>query len=114
VESMNDKPQGFRTLHSEAMEIIHSSFGSVGKLFNGEGIETVWVKKESEEIDPDWFSQPMLDLILVVKGKLKFEFERVDLLPCVVEPGDMIVLPPGPKCRAYRWPRELKGPRYSW
>src|SRR4030067_231648 len=109
MESMNDKPHIFHTLRGEAMEINHSSFGSVGKLFNGEGIEAVWVKKESEEINPDWFSQPMVDLILVVKGKLKFEVERTDLLTSVVEPGDMIVLPPETKCRAYRWPRERKG-----
>jgi len=80
----------------------------VGKLFSGEGIEAVWVKKEAEEIDPDWFSQPMVDLILVVQGKLKMEFEHSDLSPCVLEPGDMIVLPPNTSCRAYRWPRKAE------
>jgi quercetin dioxygenase-like cupin family protein len=64
------------------------------------------VKKQGEEIDPDWFSQPMVDLILVVQGKLKMEFERSDLPPCVLEPGDMIVLPPNTRCRCYSWPRE--------
>jgi hypothetical protein len=108
MEHMNAEPHIFHILRDEALEIQHSSFGSVGKLFSGEGIEAVWVKKEAEEIDPDWFSQPMVDLILVVQGKLKMEFERTDLSPCVLEPGDLILLPPETRCRAYRWPREVK------
>ena len=99
-------PQVFHILLGEAMEIKTSAFGSVGKIFNGEGFEMVWVKKQGEEIDPDWFSQPMVDLILLLQGKLKFEFERQEIAPCVLEPGDMLVLPANSRCRAYRWPRE--------
>ncbi len=71
MEFLNDKPHIFHILRDEALEVQYSSFGSVGKLFSEEGIEAVWVKKQCEEIDPDWFSQPMVDLILVVQGKLK-------------------------------------------
>ena len=107
-EHMNSEPHIFHILRYEALEIQHSSFGSVGKLFRGEGIEAVWVKKQNEEIEPNWFSQSMVDLILVLQGKLKVEYERTDLAPSILEPGDMIVLPPETRCRAYRWPRETE------
>jgi len=104
-----DKPANPRIFHvnrQDAVEIRASPFGSVGTLFSGEGIEAVWVRKENEAIDPDWFSQPMVDLLLVTQGKLKVEFERSDLAPCVLEPGDLLVLPVNTRCRAYRWPRD--------
>ena len=105
----NDKPLVFHLLREEALEIRQSSFGSVGKIFSGEGVEAVWVKKQHEEIDPEWFTQSRVDLLLVVKGKLKIEFEREDIPPRLLEPGDLIVLPPNTRCRAYRWPRTGKG-----
>ena len=104
-----EKPRVFHLLREEALEIRRSSFGSVGKIFSGDGVEAVWVKKQDEEIDPEWFEQSMVDLILVVKGKLKMEFERADIAPCLLEPGDLIVLPRNTRCRAYRWPRGAKG-----
>jgi quercetin dioxygenase-like cupin family protein len=108
MKSTDAKPRVFHIPREDALEIHHSPFGSVGKIFSGEGVEAVWVKKQSEEIDPDWFSQSMVDLILVVKGKLKLEFERSDLSPCVLEPGDLLILPPDTRCRAYRWPRDAE------
>ncbi len=98
-------PRVFRTLHGEALETTHSSAGSVGKVFSGKGIEVVWVAKQDEAIDPGWFSQPMVDLILVVQGQLRVEFEQEDPAPLVLDPGDLLVLPPDTRCRAYRWPR---------
>ena len=103
-----DKPRIFHIPREDALEIHHSPLGSVGKIFSGEGVEAVWVKKQNEEIDPDWFSQPMVDLLLVVQGKLGVEFERSDLSPCVLETGDLLVLPPDTRCRAYRWPRDAE------
>jgi len=41
MEHTKEKPHIFHTLRDEALEIQHSSFGSVGKLFSGEGIEAV-------------------------------------------------------------------------
>lgn len=108
MNGIDDKPQIFNILHGDALEISHSSFGDVGKIFNRAGIEAVWVKKQAEEIDPDWFSQPMVDLILVVQGRLKMEFERTDLEACVLEPGNMMILPANTSCRAYRWPRDAQ------
>jgi hypothetical protein len=108
MASMTNRPRVFRIPREDALEIHHSPFGSVGKIFRGEGIEAVWVKKQKEEIDPDWFSQPTVDLLLVVQGKLRVEFERSDLPPCVLDAGDLLVLPPDTRCRAYRWPRDTK------
>ncbi len=102
-------PSVYNILLSEAEEIHDSDFGSVGTIFSGKGVEAVWVKKEAELVDPDWFSQPSVDLILVVQGRLKVEYERADLADCVLEPGDMLVLPANTRCRAYRWPREATG-----
>ena len=104
----NDRPQSFNLLNDESLEIIYSPYGSVGRIFSGEGLEAVWVKKEAEEIDPSWFEQPMVDLILVVQGQLKVEFEREDLDKRLLGPGEMLVLPANTRCRAYRWPREAK------
>ena len=106
--NQNDQPQLFNTLGDEALEISHSPFGTVGMMFSGEGVEAVWVKKLAEEIEPGWFEQSMVDLILVVQGKLKVEFERPDLSSRVLEPGQMLVLPANMRLRAYHWPRETK------
>lgn len=103
-----DAPQVFQILQDEALEITHSAYGSVGRIFTGEGLEAVWVKKEAEEIDPGWFIQPVVDLILVVRGKLRVEYERPDMSPNVLSPGEMLVMPQNTRCRAYRWPREAK------
>jgi quercetin dioxygenase-like cupin family protein len=101
-------PRVFRILCEDALEINHTPFGSVGKVFSGQGIEAVWVSKQDEAIDPEWFSQPMVDLIVVLQGQLRVEFEQEDLAPLVLDPGDLLVLPPDTRCRAYRWPRERK------
>lgn len=56
MDPIIETPQVFHILRDEAMEITSSAFGRVGKIFSGEGVEVVWVKKEGEQIDPDWFS----------------------------------------------------------
>jgi quercetin dioxygenase-like cupin family protein len=108
MKSADEKPRIFHILQKDALEIHDTPFGSVGKIFSGEGIEAVWVRKQNEGIDPDWFSQPMADLILVVQGKLKVEFDVPDLSPCVLAPGDFLILPAETRCRAYRWPRDAE------
>lgn len=47
-----------------------------------------------------------MDLILVIQGQLKFEFESPGLPDRVLGVGEVIVLPPGERYRAYRWPRD--------
>jgi quercetin dioxygenase-like cupin family protein len=96
----------FRATHGEALAIKETPFGSVGDLFRGEGIEAVWVCKQDEAIDPDWFSQSSVDVIAVVQGVLRVEFEGHEQGPATLEPGDVLILPAQARCRAYRWPRD--------
>jgi hypothetical protein len=101
-------PRVFNVLNGEAVQTRSTAFGVVGTLFSDEGIELVWVSKGDEDVDPDWFSSDEVDLIVVVRGGLKFEFESSDLSERVLAPGDVLVLPSNTRCRAYRWPRECK------
>ena len=100
------QPQVFNLFKDDALEISRSPYGSVGRMFTGEGLEAVWVKKEAEDVDPGWFSQPVVDLILVVKGQLMVEYEQPGFVSRILKPGELLILPPKTRCRAYRWPRE--------
>jgi hypothetical protein len=101
-----DYPRVFHTLRGDAMTVRDSPTGRVGQLFSGAGLEAVWVRKEGEAIDPEWFAQPIVDLLVVVQGQLYVEFPEVGRASMVLGPGDVLVLPPGARCRAYRWPRD--------
>jgi len=98
----------FNVLRGEAIETRRSPFGDVGPVFSGEGIELVWVSKLGEPVDPDWFEADQVDIILVVQGRLKVEFESPEQGDRVLEIGDVLVLPAGVRCRAYRWPRDAE------
>jgi len=63
-------------------------------VFSGHGIELVWVSKLGEPVDEDWFSSEEIDLILVVQGCLKFEFESPGQPDRVLGVGEVLVLPP--------------------
>lgn len=102
------EPCVFNVLRGEALEVTPSLYGSVGQLLAGDGAQVVWVSKHEEEVDPGWFSQDRVDVILVVQGELRFEFEREDLPARVLGVGDCLVLPPNTRCRAYRWPRHRR------
>lgn len=102
------EPCVFRILRGDALGTNQQPTGGVGRVFSGEGIEAVWVSKREEAIDPGWFSQPMVDLIVVLQGQLRVEFEQEVLAPLVLDPGDLLVLPSDTRCRAYRWPRDRK------
>lgn len=107
-ETERDKPgpRVFDVLGGEALETRSVPFGDVGTLFSGDGIECVWVRKLDEEIDPDWFQADVADLIVVLQGRLNVEFESDSHDDRVVGPGNVLVLPAGVRCRAYRWPRD--------
>lgn len=100
------EPQVFRLLQGEAVDIHRSPTGDVGRVFRGEGLEAVWVAKQQEVIDAAWFSQPSVDLLLILQGQLQVEFEQTHQAPMVLFPGDLLVLPAHTRCRAYRWPRD--------
>jgi hypothetical protein len=44
----------------------------------------------------------------VVQGQLKFEFESPGQPDRVLSAGEVLVLPAGARCRAYRWPRDAR------
>lgn len=98
-------PAVYRILENEAVSFRETPFGAVGGLFSGSGIEVVWVRKRAEQIDPAWFAYHDTDVIVVLQGQLKVEFESPVHDDRILEPGDALVLPPRCRCRAYRWPR---------
>ena len=100
------EPRIFHILAGDALEVADTPTGSVGRVFSGEGVEAVWVSKQDEAIDPDWFSQSTVDLIVVLQGQLRVEFEAGGYPPRVLDLGDLLVLPANTRCRAYRWPRD--------
>jgi uncharacterized protein YjlB len=96
----------FNVLRGDATQIRSTPFGDVGTVFSGHGIEMVWVSKLGEPVDEDWFSSQEVDLILVIQGQLRFEFESPGQPDRVLAVGDVLVLPAGTRCRGYRWPRD--------
>ena len=102
------QPRVFNVLRGDATSVSQSPYGSVGTLFTGREIEAVWVSKQAEAVDPGWFSTDTVDLMLVVQGRLRVEFEDAAFESRTLEPGDLLVLPPATRCRAYRWPRDAE------
>jgi uncharacterized protein YjlB len=98
-------PRVLNILSGEATGTRATAFGEVGTIFRGQEIECVWVRKGDEQIDPGWFESDRVDLMLVVQGALKVEFEAEDYADRILRVGDVLVLPAGVRCRAYRWPR---------
>ena len=88
-------PQVFNILRGEASQVRATPFGDVGTVFSGSGLEMVWVSKLAEPVDEGWFSSAEVDLILVVQGQLKFEFESPEQPGRVLGVGDVLVLPAG-------------------
>jgi quercetin dioxygenase-like cupin family protein len=78
----------------------------VGLLYGGPGIRAEWVSKRGEAVDPNWSSQDEVDFLCVLAGHLRVEFEREDFSSTTRKSGQVLILPPGVRCRACRWPRE--------
>ena len=68
----------FDVLHGEAVTHRSTPFGEMGRVFTGSGIECVWVRMYYEQVDADWFSSDDVDLMIVVQGELRFEFDSPD------------------------------------
>ena len=83
-------------------------FGAGGTVHSGDGIEVVWVAKQDEPIDADWFSTDTVDLMLVVRGRLRVEFADQAFPELTLDTGQLLVLPAHTRCRAYRWPRDSR------
>lgn len=96
----------FNVLNGEAFEVRTTPYGSVGTMVDDHGVEVVWVAKQDESIDGEWYSQEQLDVLYVVRGMLRIEFADDSAATRTLGEGDLITVPPGTSCRAYRWPRE--------
>jgi uncharacterized protein len=92
-------------LRGEAASVRQTPFGDVGTVFASRDLEVVWVSKLGEPLDEHWFSSHDPDVILVVQGQLKFEFEKPGEDDRVLGVGDVLTLPADTRCRAYSWPR---------
>lgn len=103
----DDTPlQVFNVLRGEAQHVRSTPFGDVGTVFSGRSMELVWVSKQGEPVDDSWFRMKAVDLIMVLQGQLRFEFDSPDHDDRVLGPGELLVLPAKARCRAYRWPRD--------
>jgi len=103
-------PQVFNVLAGEATQVKKTPFGEVGTVLAGRRMEFVWVSKYGDRIDENWFSMKEVDLIMVVQGQLKVDFEAPGRHQRVLGVGEVLVLPAGARCRAYGWPREADEP----
>lgn len=101
-----DRVRVLSVLRAEASHVRSSPFGTVGTVFSSPDMEVVWVSKLGEPVDDGWFSSHEDDVIIVVQGQLKFEFEDSGEAERVLGPGDVLTLPAETRCRAYRWPRD--------
>ena len=101
-----NRPRVVDLLAGEAVETWSTAFGMTGRVFSDAGIEAVWVSKDREEVDPSWFSQDTVDLLVVLQGLLRVEFADGAHPTTTLSPGQMLILPAGARCRAYRWPRD--------
>jgi hypothetical protein len=106
AETGRNKPRVFDVLAGEGERVRDTPFGTVGLLHSGAGVRAEWVSKRGEPLDPAWFSQDTVDLMCIIDGRLRVEFEREDTPSRTLERGQVLILPPGVRCRACSWPRE--------
>jgi len=106
AQSDRDEPRVFDVLAGEGEQVRDTPYGMVGLLYSGAEIRAEWVSKRGEPVDPEWFSQDTVDLLCVVDGQLRVEFEYKDTPPTTMRRGQVLILPPGVRCRAYSWPRD--------
>jgi hypothetical protein len=95
------RPRVFRSLSEEARSIDRTPVGSVGRMHVGGGVEAVWVSKRPDQIDPDWFASDRVDVLVLVSGSLRVEFDSPDLPDQDLRVGDVLVLPARQRCRVY-------------
>ncbi len=99
-------PQSIR--RREAVEITETPYGSVGLLHTGRELNVWWIRKEREEIDPEWTIFTRDDVLYVVEGSVKLEIRGEPSR--ILEAGDVFVIEAGTAFRGYRWPRDSNEP----
>lgn len=106
IEHDNAALQVFNVLAGEASHVRATPFGDVGTVLSGKRMEFVWVSKHGDPADDSWFSMKEVDLIMVIQGQLKLEFDAPGERDRVLSVGEVLVLPADARCRISRWPRE--------
>lgn len=110
ASSPGDRVRVVNVLSGDAAPVRPTPFGDVGTVFSSPDLEVVFVSKLGEPIDEHWFSSHDPDVIMVVQGQLKFEFEKPGEADRVLGVGDVLTLPAQTRCRAYSWPRHTGQP----
>lgn len=100
----------FNIFSGEAPRVQKTPYGAVGTMVDDAEIEVVWVAKQDDAIDTEWYSQEELDVLCLARGRLRVEFADEHSPARTLREGDVLVIPPGTRCRAYRWPRESTEP----
>ena len=101
-------PAIVHALRREGRNLRRRPTGEVGLVHRDAAFEVVWVRKQGERVDPRWFSSSEVDLLVVVQGRLRVEFAEGPVVPRTLGVGDVLILPPHARCRAYRWPRTAR------
>ena len=94
----------------EAHEVSQSLFGSVGVLHRGTDLAAWWIRKDREDIDPEWTVFDREDFLYVVEGQLRLELDDPSQTTLTLEAGDAFVIPARIPFRGYRWPRDSDEP----
>jgi quercetin dioxygenase-like cupin family protein len=95
------RPRVFRPVGEEAGRIDRTPFGSVGQMHVGDGVEAVWVSKQPHQVDPGWFVSDRVDVLVLVAGRMRVQFDSPDLPDEDLHVGDVLVLPAGQRCRVH-------------
>jgi quercetin dioxygenase-like cupin family protein len=90
------------------LDVTESPYGAVGVLHAGRELNVWWIRKEREEIDPEWTIFTRDDVLYVVEGSLKLEIRGQ--ASRVLDEGDVFVIEAGTAFRGYRWPRDSDEP----
>jgi Cupin domain len=96
----------FHVLTGEADDVAQSPFGSVGVLHRGTDLAAWWIRKDREDIDPDWTVFDREDFLYVVEGQLRLELDDPSQTTLTLGAGDAFVIPARIPFRGYRWPRD--------
>ncbi len=102
-------PLLLRVLQGEGLDARSTPHGCEGTVLESAGTEVVWVAKQDDAIDLCWFAQTETHVVCVLQGQLRVEFAATADPAMTLGPGDVLVLPPGEACAAYRWPAGAEG-----
>lgn len=88
----------------QALSKQDSAYGAVGMLHAGPDLQAWWIWKDHEDVEPTVSVMDHDDLLFVIRGTLRLEFEARE--PVDVRSGELFVISAGTPFRGYRWPRD--------